>query len=164
MLESPFFSPEEIITGLLATDVDRVLKAGSLVLAKAAGLPSEEILKAVRESEKLGSTANSAGVAIPHAFLRKLPEPLKLLILLRDPVIFNHDINVPVDVVIMLIWPTSRQNGFLPALARHSRIFRDPELLARLRAARDVTDVIVALGDHSRGTPTVRSGQGLSLR
>lgn len=107
MLESPFFSPEEIITGLLATDVDRVLKAGSLVIATAFGVPSDEIVKAGRL-------------------------PARMAFCLHLPVI--------------------------PAT------FRDPELLARLRVARNVTDIIVALGDQSRGTPPVRSGQGLSLR
>lgn len=162
MLENVFFSSEEILAGLLAKDVDSVLRAGAIVLSKAAGLPPADIFKALRDSENLGSTANSAGVAIPHAFLKRLLEPLKLLILLRDPIVFERGSFVSVDVVVMIIWPQSRQQGFLPALARHSRIFRDPVVLSRLREARDATDVIVALRSHGRGTPSMRSGRNAS--
>ncbi|WP_337797760.1 PTS sugar transporter subunit IIA [Ensifer canadensis] len=105
------------------------------------------------------STATGAGFVLPHAFMTTLHEPMKLLVVLREPVLFDpHNPLTAVDIVVMMIWLAFRQQGFLPSLARHSRIFANSKLLERLRSARNEADVIAALAGHKRGTPAMRSG------
>ena len=159
MKESLFFSLDEIMVGLVAANVETVLEAGAIALGAAAGMPSKGIYARLRESEQLGSTATGAGFALPHAFMTTLHEPMKLLVVLREPVLFDpYNPLTAVDIVVMMIWPAFRQQGFLPSLARHSRIFANNKLLERLRSARNEADVIAALAGHKRGTPAMRSG------
>jgi mannitol/fructose-specific phosphotransferase system IIA component (Ntr-type) len=164
MKESLFFSPDEIMVGLVADDVDTVLKAGAIALGAAAGIPSQGIYERLRDSEQLGSTATGAGFALPHAFMTGLHEPMKLLMVLRNAVLFDpHNPLTAVDVVVMMIWPAFGQQGFLPSLARHSRIFGNIRLLEHLRSAANEADVIAALAGHKRGTPAMRSGVARDL-
>ncbi|KQU96045.1 hypothetical protein ASD00_20105 [Ensifer sp. Root31] len=107
MKESLFFSLDAIMMGLVADDVETVLEAGTIALG-----------------EQLGSTATGAGFALPHAFMTTLHEPMKLLVVLREPVLFDpHNPLTAVVIVVKMIWLAFRQQGFLPSLARHSKIF-----------------------------------------
>ncbi|MDW6023062.1 PTS sugar transporter subunit IIA [Mesorhizobium sp. BAC0120] len=111
-------------------------------LAKAAGWLGErvgrgqdEVLAAMLERERLGSTGIGHGVAIPHGRLDGIDAPAAMLATLERPVWFGSPDLAPVDLLLALLWPKSDVAGFLPALSYFCRLLRQPELRERLRAA-----------------------------
>ncbi len=112
--------------------------------ARTTGLPTKEIVAALNERERLGSTGFGAGVAIPHGKIEGLPQMFGYFARLTGPIEFQAVDNLPVDLVFLLLSPPNAGADHLKALARVSRAFRDRATLAKLRGARS-RDAIFAL-------------------
>lgn len=131
-------------------DLGAPTKAAALQLlaAEAAdrvGRPEAEVLQALQARERLGSTALGRGVALPHARLEGDPPPVVLFARLRRPLDFDARDEEPVDLVILVLWPESSPEGFLPMLAETCRSLRDAQILRRLRAAASPGEVVALL-------------------
>jgi PTS system nitrogen regulatory IIA component len=83
--------------------------------------------------EKLGSTAMGGGVAIPHARLAGLKSIIGLFARLEKPVDFEAADGQGVDLAFVLLAPEESGADHLRALARVSRLLREPELRRKLR-------------------------------
>lgn len=112
--------------------------------ARTTGLPTKEIVTALNERERLGSTGFGAGVAIPHGKIEGLPQMFGYFARLTSPIEFQAVDNLPVDLVFLLLSPPNAGADHLKALARVSRALRDRATLAKLRGARS-RDAIFAL-------------------
>ncbi|MEM9739261.1 MAG: PTS sugar transporter subunit IIA [Pseudomonadota bacterium] len=99
------------------------------------GLDERLIFDAVMEREQLGSTGVGEGVAIPHARLSKLEQPLGGFLRLREGVDFDAVDDQPCDLIFMLLAPVTAGADHLRALAQVSRAFRRGEVRAALRTA-----------------------------
>ncbi len=110
------------------------------IAAKAAELTGQgerEILEILLQREKLGSTGVGNGVAIPHGKLSKLNNLFGLFARLERPIDFEALDNEPVDLIFLLLAPEHAGADHLKALARISRLLREPSTIERLRASRD---------------------------
>lgn len=137
------------ITDLLAPDrvfiLDREMDKVSL-LRSLAGCAAD-ILKVDRAKltddllnrEELGSTGIGSGIAIPHARLPEISQPLGVLALLRQPIDFDAVDDEPVDVVFMLVMPTSQ--SALTAITGIARLLRQQDIVNSLRQADDEADI-----------------------
>ena len=112
--------------------------------AKKTGLQTKDIVAALNERERLGSTGFGGGVAIPHGKIEGLPHMFGYFARLTSPIEFQSVDNVPVDLVFLLLSPLDAGADHLKALARVSRALRDRPTLAKLRGARS-RDAIFAL-------------------
>ncbi len=112
--------------------------------ARTTGLQTKDIVAALNERERLGSTGFGAGVAIPHGKIEGLPQMFGYFARLTSPIEFQAVDNLPVDLVFLLLSPTNAGADHLKALARVSRALRDRATLAKLRGARS-RDAIFAL-------------------
>lgn len=135
------WTPDQLAAADVILDLDAATKQDVLRLlsAEAAGRlgrPEREVLDALAARERLGSTALGRGVALPHARLSGSSPPLALLARLRRPVDFEARDEEPVDLVILVLWPSASPEGFLPALSGIVGPLRDPQALRRLRRAR----------------------------
>jgi PTS system nitrogen regulatory IIA component len=104
-----------------------------------AGLPVRDILDGLMQRERLGSTGLGGGIAIPHAKFRELDRIHCLFGRLDEPIEFEALDNEPVDLIFVLLAPEHASGDHLKALARISRLLREPKALDRLRSARDRT-------------------------
>ena len=89
------------------------------------------------ERERLGTTGIGRGVAIPHG---KLPDPDQLygvFFKLEQPIDFESVDDEAVDLIFLLLAPETAGADHLKALAKISRMFRDPVVCKKLRAAKD---------------------------
>ncbi|WP_338663091.1 PTS sugar transporter subunit IIA [Pararoseomonas sp. SCSIO 73927] len=111
----------------------------------------EDVLHALMAREKLGSTALGRGIALPHARLDWLQEPLAILARLTQPIDFEARDGEPVDLVFLVLWPESTPEGFLPALSGICRALRDNGLPRRLRGAGSAAEALAMLQamDHA---------------
>ena len=126
-----------IIPALKAKTKKQALQELSELGAIVTGRPSRDILEGLLQRERLGSTGLGGGIAIPHAKFRELDRIHCLFARLDEPVEFEALDNEPVDLIFVLLAPEHASGDHLKALARISRLLREPKALDRLRSARD---------------------------
>ncbi len=96
----------------------------------------EELLRVLLERESLGSTGIGDGVAIPHG---KLPMGSEMIVAFgrsSKGVDFQAMDSKPVTLFFLLVTPEDRPGDHLKALARISRILKNPVLRESLRTSR----------------------------
>lgn len=131
-------APDGIILDLRSCNSKRqVLKELAQKAAATLGLDPQQLLDALMERERLGTTGIGHGIAIPHARLAGLRRLVGLFARLDHPVDFESLDDHPSDLIFLLLAPDSADADSLKALARISRVLRDPALRERLRQERD---------------------------
>lgn len=143
------------IEGLLLEDdiaLDVVTKGKQSALSKIAvrlgrrtGLDEQTILSGLLSREQAGSTALGDGVAIPHALLESLTDPVASLTRLVHPIDFDAPDSSRVDLLFTLLWPQSDIRSFLPVLAQVCRVFRHETLRDLLRQAQSPAAVLAVM-------------------
>ncbi len=78
------------------------------------------------QRERLGSTGLGRGVAIPHVKLKSLTGIVTLFARLAKPIDFESQDGEPVDLIFLLLAPDHAGGDHLKALARISRLVREP--------------------------------------
>jgi PTS system nitrogen regulatory IIA component len=114
----------------------QVLSVIADIAARSFGLSSEQVLDALLEREAAGSTGVGHGVAVPHARLEGLDRMRAVFIRLEQPVAFEAVDDQPVDLMFALFAPKGASSEHLRALARVSRLLRQPEIREQLRQAK----------------------------
>lgn len=154
-LSSPVFvpmhdliTPDGIIPNLRAGSKKQALQE---LARKAADLTDQHeraIFDVLLERERLGTTGVGRGIAIPHGKLPGLTSVVAVFARLEKPVDFEAIDEQPVDLMCLLLAPEQAGADHLKALARVSRLLRDPVLCDKLRGA-DTSDAIYALLSHT---------------
>jgi PTS system nitrogen regulatory IIA component len=104
--------------------------------ARLTGIDQRDIVAALAERERTGSTGFGGGIAIPHGKLLGLDRIVGYFARLSTPLRYQAIDLMPVDLVFMLLSPPDAGADHLKALARVSRALRDKQILAKLRGAR----------------------------
>jgi PTS system nitrogen regulatory IIA component len=134
--------PAAIIPGLSARNKAEVLaELAQNVIDRHPALDRQDLLQILNEREKLGSTGIGDGIAIPHGKLRQVNELICAFGRSREGVDFSSLDGRPVHLFFLLIAPENAAAVHLKALARISRILRDPAVRNALMAADDVREL-----------------------
>ena len=120
------------------------LGAAAEIAARSFGLEAREILEALLAREAAGSTGMGHGVALPHARVAGLDRMRAIFLRFDSPVDFSAVDEQPVDLMFVLLAPGDAVSEHLRALARVSRLLRQPDLRRQLRQARS-PDAVYAL-------------------
>ncbi len=99
------------------------------------GVSKDELVKVLVERERLASTAIGEGVAIPHGKLDAVGKLVACVGRTRAGVDFDSMDGRPTHIFFVLVAPENSTGIHLKALARISRLFKDPEFRTRLMAA-----------------------------
>jgi len=131
-------SPEMILPELRGTTKSEVLAelAACLCTAHKEVTPTQ-VAAVLSERENLGSTAIGDGIAIPHGKLKGLTQILGVFGRSRQGVDFNSLDGQPSHLFFLLVAPEDSASLHLKALARVSRLLRDPNFRSRLMEARE---------------------------
>jgi PTS system nitrogen regulatory IIA component len=138
-------APEGIIPRLKADDKKQALQALATKAEAATGAPAHEIYAALLQRERLSSTSLGRGIAIPHVKLPAVQGITCLFARLEHPVPFESHDGEPVDLLFFLLAPEQAGGDHLKALARISRLVRDPATLEGLRSAKDIAELRMVL-------------------
>lgn len=131
-------TPEGVVLDLkTCTSKRQVLKELAEHAAAAVDLDPQRLLEALMERERLGTTGIGHGIAIPHARMSELKRLVGLFARLDEPVDFEALDDQPSDLIFLLLAPDSADADSLKALARISRLLRDPAVQRRLRQEHD---------------------------
>lgn len=126
---------------------DVIRELGSFLAKHHAGLSEKEVIRALAERERLGSTAVGEGLAIPHAKLDSVRDLVACFGRSRRGIDFGSPDDEPTHFFFVLIAPEGAPGDHLKALARISRLFRNAAFRARLMAAetaREMHELIAA--------------------
>ena len=126
-------SPQAVIPALKANSKKQALIEISEKAATLSGLDSREVLDALIQRERLGSTGIGGGIAIPHGKLAKCGRIFGVFARLEKPIDFEALDDAPVDLMFLLIAPENAGADHLNALSRAARVLRDQSLVATLR-------------------------------
>ncbi len=141
-------NPEAVSAPLKASSKKQALQELSLLAAKLTGLKERLIFDTLLERERLGTTGVGRGIAIPHGKLAELDRLYGLFARLEQPIDFDAIDDEPVDLIFLLLAPESAGADHLKALARISRLLRDPAMCEKLRDAEN-SDALYALLSES---------------
>jgi PTS system nitrogen regulatory IIA component len=136
-----FFSPDDAMVDVRASDKARLLQELAGRSATALNLAADRISTELLKREELGSTGTGGGVAIPHARIPEVKKPFGMLVRLRQAIKFDAIDGQPVDIVFLLLLPASPAGEQLTALASVARKLRDPDSVRRLRRAADSAEL-----------------------
>ena len=130
-------APEAVFPGLKAKTKKQALQELAQRAAKLTGLDARDVLDTLLQRERLGSTGLGRGIAIPHGRVPMLKSIVSVFARLEEPIDFEALDAEPVDLIFLLLAPEHAGADHLKALARISRLLREPSSIERLRASKD---------------------------
>jgi PTS system nitrogen regulatory IIA component len=142
---------DRVIADLTGKEKSEVLEEMANQLAdRPAGLDPAQVLRVLQERERISTTAIGEGVAIPHGKLPTVEKISGLFARSLQGVDFASLDGEPTFLFFTLIAPQEAAADHLKALARISRLLKDPDLRQRLMAARNRQDLydIIATEDQ----------------
>jgi nitrogen PTS system EIIA component len=141
MKMSDLISPADVMIDIRLANKSLLLKELAAKAAISLGLSPEQVEPYLPKREELGSTCIGGGVAIPHARLPNLQRSYGLLAKLGQPIEFDATDGQVVDIVFLLLLPSTAENRQLGALALVARTLRPTRVLDRLRRVKDTSEL-----------------------
>ncbi len=133
---SDLLSDERVSTSLAATNKGAALDALATLLTQGPEAPERlAVVRVLREREALASTGVGDEVAIPHGRLPGLTRVIAAVALSPEGVEIDSIDRRPVRIFVAILAPERCPGDQLRALARVSRLLRDPRVRARIIAA-----------------------------
>lgn len=126
-----------VIPNLRSKSKKQALEELAVRASKLEKLPSRDIYEALLQRERLGSTGIGRGIAIPHCRHPSVKRIACVFARLEAPIPFDAMDGNPVDLMFLLLAPEDAGADHLKALARVSRLMREPQTILQLRAAKD---------------------------
>ncbi len=147
-----FVGPELIVPELQSHEKSAVIRELADHLAAhvsgAQRIDREVLAKVLLERERLASTAIGEGVAIPHGKLDAVGKLVACVGRAPDGVDFDSMDGRPTHLFFVLVAPENSTGVHLKALARISRLFKDPEFRTRLMQAKDAQEIFKVIADE----------------
>jgi PTS system nitrogen regulatory IIA component len=135
---------DTVVPSLKVTSKKQALQELAKRSAELTGMSERTIFDVLLERERLGTTGVGNGIAIPHGKLAELKKLHGLFARLEQAVDFEAIDEQPVDLIFLLLAPEGAGADHLKALARVSRLLRDPQICEKVRGS-DNAEAIYAL-------------------
>lgn len=138
-----FLTTDRIACDVNAHSKKRALEELSeLISHDQSSISATDIFDCLLSRERLGSTGVGFGVAIPHGRLKDSNHTTAALIQLNHGIDFDAVDNQPVDLLFALVVPDKATEEHLKILALLAAMFKEDELRARLREAKNPEDIM----------------------
>ncbi len=139
-----FISKKAIIPNLKATDKKGVIQ--ELVQAARKGCEGErfvvaDIVEAIVQREKIGSTGIGGGVGVPHAKLDGIKNVIGAFGRCSPGIDFNAVDGEAVGLVFLILSPPSKGEAYLKALQKVMTALKRPNFVKFLRSAKTARDI-----------------------
>jgi PTS system nitrogen regulatory IIA component len=149
-----FLSRDGVIASLKATTKEEVLVELVSPIARAdSAVDSDLLVRTLIERESLGSTGIGGGIAIPHGTFNGLSKLMASFGKSVNGIDFNSMDEKPAHLFFLLVAPKNSAGEHLKALARISRLFKDPILKRDLQEAETMDDIYSLLEESDRRLP-----------
>ncbi len=136
-----FLKEEAIIIGMKSEDKAGSLKELLAALEKNGQIKDQaQMLDALIEREKLGSTGIGQGIAVPHTKTDQIENLVGALGISQKGVEFESLDGEPVHIIFLVLAPTKATGIHLKALAKIARLLKDRVFRNSLKSARDAAE------------------------
>jgi nitrogen PTS system EIIA component len=136
-----------VVAGVKAQSKKQLLLEVAEILGQQADVSARAVFEVLTTREKLGSTGLGEGIAIPHGRLNGLKRVHGVFLRLATPIAFDSVDGQPVDLVFGLLAPAHAGADHLTALARISRLLREPRTVAKLRGTETAEGLYAIITD-----------------
>ncbi len=143
---------QSVLANAKAQNKKQLLLELSQALAARTAIDHRIIFETLMTREKLGSTGIGQGIAIPHGKVPTLSRVHGLFARLAAPIEFDSVDGQPVDLVFVLLAPEHAGADHLKALAKISRLLRDPAVVAKLRGTDEAESLYAILTEPAATT------------
>ena len=141
-----------ILANVKAQNKKQILLELAQAMAGNLAIDHRVIFETLLKREKLGSTGIGQGIAIPHGKIATLGKVYGLFARLAQPIDFDSVDGQPVDLVFVLLAPEHAGADHLKALARISRMLRDPMVVEKLRGTESAEGLYAILTEPAAST------------
>ena len=149
---SNILTSKSILPALKVSSKRQLLQELAHHAAKLTRLDARRIFETLLQRERLLSTGLGLGTAIPHGKFAELERMHGVFARLSQPADFELVDDQPVDLVFLLLSPDSASGDHLTALARISRLLREPALVQKLRGTDDAAGLYAILTEPAAST------------
>lgn len=137
-----------IIPALEATSKKKAFRAIAEEISVQIGGHADDLLGALLDRERIGTTGIGQGVAIPHIKIAGADRMYGVLVRLETPVDYDAIDGQPVDIIFMLLAPAeSKTTQHLKMLAQISRFLKDAKTCDAIRAASETQKISAILAE-----------------
>ncbi len=146
-----YLKPDQVLVEHRPLSKKAVLEDISDMLSKncPSVIDKQEIFDAYVQREKLGSTGLGHGVAIPHIRNEHIESPIACVLLLKEPVDFDAEDRLPVDIIFALMVPSGQDRQHLNILAEISRLLINKASRSTLRQVSTSSELYQTLASLS---------------
>jgi PTS system nitrogen regulatory IIA component len=138
-----------VLSDLVArSKTDVLVQLANAVAAQHADIDTARLVGALEDRERLNTTALGDGVAIPHGKLRGIRRVIAAFARSRAGIDFQALDGKPTHLFFLLVAPEDSAGAHLKALARISRLLKDPAFRARLLEAPDAHTIWTIIRDE----------------
>jgi PTS system nitrogen regulatory IIA component len=106
------------------------------------------ILDELLKRESLGSTGLEKGIAIPHALIEEIKEPVLALAVFRDGIDFEAIDQMPTYVLMMLLGSKNDPGAQLKILAHVCRLVKETNVVEQIKNIENPGDICIILEDE----------------
>jgi len=140
---------EYIIDSLVSVDKASTLEElSSFLKSKGLVFVKENLLNALMERERLGSTGIGENVAIPHAKVSEIDQIVTIFARSIKGVEFDSLDKKPVHFIYLVLAPEKSSGQHLKVLARVSRLLKNKSLREAIMSATEANQIYSIIADE----------------
>jgi len=140
-LISQILPVERIFVDLPLANQDELFKYVGDVFERGCALSAKQVLSALIQREKLGSTGLGQGVAIPHGRIKGLKQTLGIFVRTAKPIDFSAPDGALVNMIFVMLVPEQANESHLRLLSELAQMFSDRSFREQLCGAADAAAV-----------------------
>ena len=131
---SRILSSNDVVVGLDVPNKLRALEQAAFILEGRHKVSRAPVLRALWRREQVGSTALGHGIAVPHARITGISEPIVLFVRMKSAIEFHAPDRKPVSLLFVILVPEHANDEHLKILATVSEMFSNKSFRDRLEA------------------------------
>lgn len=140
---SRYIRADFVLTDLAADGVEDAVDSLASHLASLDVVPEQaDLAGALLDRERAHTTSMGQGMALPHATIPGLREPILAVAVAPEPVVFGPPESEPVRVFFVLLSPPGGESEHIKLLARICRLARHPDFVESLHSAESREEVV----------------------
>lgn len=128
-------SSDDIVVGLDVPNKMRALEEAAVMLERRHKVGRAPVLRALWRREQVGSTGLGHGIAVPHARIAGISEPIVFFVRTKSAIEFHAPDRKPVSLLFVILVPEHANDEHLKILATVSEMFSNKTFRDRLEAA-----------------------------
>jgi nitrogen PTS system EIIA component len=133
----PAITFDLVVPSLVVPNKKQLTRLVAHEIAKVIGIKERILSDRLSESEKQNPSAMGDGISVMNLPMGSLQNALNIFIKLKNPIDFAAPDNKPVDLICIILTPEREGVSYLRTMARVSRLLRNAQICAKLRAASD---------------------------